>query len=110
MKFSEAMKLLEEGKKVRVPAWGNEEYIWISDNRVVDENGNDFYFKGCHFAYNWEEYIEPETKKIEKLSSSLEGIIDPTINERYLMRSVQANTDKINELIDRMNELCGEKQ
>lgn len=108
MKFSEAMKLLEEGKKVRLKSWHLNEYIFIDSLGTIRDEQGEMYKISCMNS-DWEEYIESETKKIEKLGYALEGIIDPTINERYLMRGVQANTDKINELIERMNELCGEK-
>ena len=39
MKFWEAMKALEEGKKVRAVDWGDDEYITLRGEILVDEEG-----------------------------------------------------------------------
>ena len=40
MKFWEAMKAMQEGKKVRNKEWTNEQYLYLSaDNQILDEHG-----------------------------------------------------------------------
>lgn len=59
MKFWEAMKLLEEGRKVRLDIWCKEEYIMLDDEKeIVDERGYMFDLYGVHKYSNWEEYKE----------------------------------------------------
>ena len=56
MKFSEAMKLLEEGKKVRRVDWEKDTYIYSDDDCLLVNNTN----KGLKIETDgeWEEYIE----------------------------------------------------
>lgn len=98
MKFSEAMKLLEEGKKVRVIIWDKKQYIYYNADldEILNENGESYILGGYYLTDDWEEYIEPETKKIEKME------------RKNIIGALEA-IDKINEIIERMNELCGEK-
>lgn len=103
MKFSEAIKLLEEGKKVRSKYWSDVEYIWLINGKLEDEKGYTYELDEENFDYEWEEYIEPSEKKIEKLDVKW-NILDPTPNERELLQIIEVHEDKINELIERMNE------
>lgn len=61
MKFSEAMKLLEEGKKVRRVDWEKDTYIYSDDDCLLVNNTN----KGLKIEIDgeWEEYIEPVEEK-----------------------------------------------
>lgn len=59
MKTWEAMKALEEGKKVRQVDWEPDEYIVINfkystDSKIVDEKGNPSYIQLVD--YEWEIY------------------------------------------------------
>ena len=58
MKFWEAMKAMEEGKKVRKESWLKDEYIYISEVNciIVDENGN--VYKMSDSRGDWEIYEE----------------------------------------------------
>ena len=55
MKFSEAMKALEEGKKVRLKSWKPDNY-WTSDFTEIIVN--QFHLYGA-----WEIYTPPKPKK-----------------------------------------------
>ena len=59
MKFWEAMKCLEEGKKVRRLGWHEGEYLYIDEkHNICDEYGN--YAELCYIGNkdNWEIYEE----------------------------------------------------
>ena len=110
MKFSEAMKLLEEGKKVKTKGWGKGYYIQLVNGKLVDEEMVGFELINDHFRCEWEEYIEseiiePSEKKIEKLSYEW-TVTNPTSNEVELLEITRLQLDKINELIEVVNELC----
>lgn len=58
MKFWEAMKSLEEGKKVRSKDWSEEQYIYLTaDNVIFDEHNRECYsnFIGTKIS-EWEIY------------------------------------------------------
>lgn len=57
MKFAEAMKNLEEGKKVRLKSWPKEKYISLRDNEVNDEYNKPVSLGSC-FNYEWELYTD----------------------------------------------------
>lgn len=116
MRFYEAMKLLEEGKKVRKTSWEKDGYIYKnSDNLFADEMNDEnpvFSIEG-----EWEEYIEPEhfredTKMIEELNimlfskyhyqySELEkGIVDNLIDVQ----------NKVNEMVRIINKRVLDKE
>lgn len=58
MKFHEAMKELEDGKKIRLFHWDKYEYIYInSQNYVVDEVSKSYEID--RVWDNWELYEEP---------------------------------------------------
>lgn len=57
MKFWEAMKSMEEGKKVRNKNWTKEEYIYLTaDNEVFDECGNECILSFIRKGSEWEIY------------------------------------------------------
>lgn len=66
MKFSEAMKALEEGKKVKRDKWPSDKYIKISNKLIVKSQkgrSNDYEFSLLTrhlLADDWEIYQEPE--------------------------------------------------
>ena len=72
MKFWEAMKALEEGKKVRAVDWGDDEYITLRGEILVDEEG-----------YTCTHTLEGEgiNKKWEILNERKE--VDPRFKEFY---------------------------
>jgi hypothetical protein len=61
MKFWEAMKALEEGKKVRQPHWLSGTYIHIQDHYITQDSGNTaptvFHIRAI--MDGWELYEEP---------------------------------------------------
>lgn len=58
MKFAEAMKMLEEGKKVRITSWPKTKFISLDkDNEIRDENNKCINIGTC-FSYQWELYRE----------------------------------------------------
>lgn len=99
MKFSEVIGLLTQGKKMRSLAWMDDAYISLIDGDIVDGNGCSYNFIEDDVIDEWEEYIEPETKKIEKLSGLSLAFLTPTEINTSIMK-------KINELIEVVNELC----
>ena len=109
MKFSEVIGLLAQGKKMRSLEWVDYAYIRLLDGEIIDENENSYNFIEDDVIDEWEEYIEPETKKIEKLDYRIEEIVTHSEMEFILIDSIKANKHKINEIVERMNELCGEK-
>ena len=63
MKFHEAMKALEEGKKVRGPSWPKGEYIMSPskpEGLIMDNFGNPANANCFHVSPLWEIYEEPE--------------------------------------------------
>lgn len=62
MKFWEAMKALEEGKKVRNINWDKEGFIYLDEYSVCDENNfdvDDSVIDGYFVTSEWEIYKEP---------------------------------------------------
>lgn len=58
MKFSEAVKLLEDGKKIRQKSWLRTSYVYLKDGYVCNNSGKliDLETRSC--SEEWEEYIE----------------------------------------------------
>ena len=66
MKFWEAMKCLEEGKKVRKKIWDKDCYLTIKNNHIVDEWDDDEIVSTLSLDGEWEIY-EPKKEVDEKL-------------------------------------------
>lgn len=63
MKFSEAVKALEEGKYVMSDSFEDGQYIHLSDKELIDETGRNYsFYVGC-INENWELY---DTKLINQ--------------------------------------------
>lgn len=60
MRLSEAIKCLEEGKKVRKTDWINTCYLHLVGKRLMDEEGGYYDLYSNCFYYDWEIYEEPE--------------------------------------------------
>lgn len=58
MKFWEAIKALEEGKKVRKIGWVKNDYVHLSKGLLIDEDGQYFEFDHKDFVGSWEIYEE----------------------------------------------------
>lgn len=65
MKFWEAMKCLEEGKKVRKKIWHKDGYLTIKNNHIVDEWDDDEIVSTFSLDGEWEIY-EPKKEVDEK--------------------------------------------
>lgn len=88
MKFSEAMKLLEEGKKVRRVDWGKDTYIYSDDDCLLVNNTN----KGLKIETDgdWEEYIE-ETEETEESNYGIQDRLSMILeNQDEIKAGVQA--------------------
>lgn len=76
MTIVEAVKELNEGKKIRRNDWEKDHYITLIDNQVVSQNGwsSGLYIED--FSANWwEEYKEPVLNEKEK--EYLSAVIKP---------------------------------
>ncbi len=66
MKFLEAIKVMEDGYKIKADFWTPENgYLQIVDGEVIDENGEKFVF-----GYSNENYIIHEESNIPELLDS----------------------------------------
>ena len=79
MTFEEALKALNEGKKIRKKWWYAGNYIWLDkENTLKDKNGSKAYASlGFDFKTNneWEIYEEPVLDEKEK--EYLSAVIKP---------------------------------
>lgn len=63
MKFSEAIALLEQGKKIRRSCYGHGIYYFYTSEHFLDHKGHDALVDPVEMmATDWEEYIEPKRK------------------------------------------------
>lgn len=57
MKFSEALKLLEQGRPVRIKTWSHGTHIKIVDNHIVNQTGDVITIPGLWWLREeWEEF------------------------------------------------------
>lgn len=107
MKFSEAARLLEEGKRIRKKSWDECCYIYIGDDgTLLDED--DFDFEVYSIIGDWEEYIEGKDIDVATKIEELDYVINDAYgNEVYdittLKSHARKNRDKINEIIKYIN-------
>ena len=89
MKFSEAMKLLEEGKKVRRVEWNKYEYIYLdNEGRLLNDDGSDY--KPYKITGEWEEHIE-ETEETEESNYGIQDRLSMILeNQSEIKAGVQA--------------------
>ena len=71
MKFIDARKEMEKGKKIKKDGWLPDEFLYIYDGRIVDELGEDFYVNpddvGEWKIYNERKEVNEELKTIFQL-------------------------------------------
>lgn len=101
MKFYEAMKLLEEGRKIRKEAFGEGGYLHKGNlGNIVDEH--DIVPSYWTIDGEWEEYIEPaeptDNTKIEELDVNA-----LTWNDLLDYQKLEILFDKLNEVIRYIN-------
>ena len=77
----EAIKALEEGKKVRNPTWDLEKYIEIVNGEFVDDEGFLFYLS-CINDNIWEIY---NSQKLPNIADSLTEYNDQLISKIKLL-------------------------
>lgn len=89
MKFSEAMKLLEEGKKVRLVEWNKGEYIYLdNEGCLLNDNGSDY--EPYKITGDWEEYIE-ETEETEESNYGIQDRLSIILENQFEIKAgVQA--------------------
>lgn len=89
MKFGEAMKLLEEGKKVRKEAFGKDGYLYKGDlGNIVNEYNIPPSF--WTIDGEWEEYIE-ETEETEESNYGIQDRLSMILeNQDEIKAGVQA--------------------
>lgn len=59
MKLSEAIKALEDGKKVRNVSWNESDYIYIKDKVLFGEDNQAASLEITGFSDDWEIYKDP---------------------------------------------------
>ena len=119
MRFYEAMKLLEEGKKVRNTIWPSGSWICKTENGdMTGETNNTFLL--ANINGNWEEYIESTDNTAEKIeeinpNNYLTFVdYDKDGNEEYKLdanlaimgdcsRGIKGIISKLNEVINKVN-------
>lgn len=63
MKLSEAIKALEDGKKVRKNYWYKGDHLWMKDSDSLEwEDGQKYELSNYDFIEEWEIYNEPKRK------------------------------------------------
>ncbi|MBP7075102.1 MAG: hypothetical protein KBA81_06940 [Rhabdochlamydiaceae bacterium] len=68
MKFSEAMLMLEQGKKIRRKTWRPDAYYIFIHDCILDENNLPVFMAvDTSLKADWEEYVEPKKKRIVKM-------------------------------------------
>ena len=68
MKFSEAMLMLEQGKKIRRKTWRPDAYYIFIHDCILDENNLPVFMAvDTSLKADWELYEEPKKKRIVKM-------------------------------------------
>lgn len=74
MKFAEAMKLMENGKKVTKSSWELNDFIHVEDGRILDDGYNDYKLTSGELeSEEWEEW---EEVKLDDLIDIMKRAID----------------------------------
>lgn len=88
MKFWEAMKAMEEGKKVRNEKWTKDQYLYLSiSNEILDEKGRDVGINYIGIAgSNWEIYeekkpVDPKFKELYQYLKEENGFTNSQYGE-----------------------------
>lgn len=91
MTIVEAVKALTEGKKIRRKDWEKDNYITLTDNQVVSQNGWSSGLCIDDFSADWwEEYKEPVLTDKER--KYLSDVIRPFKNRvKYIYKTSEIN-------------------
>jgi hypothetical protein len=88
MKLWEAMKALEEGKKVRKQNWNRYEYIFIDKTgRIADETGSTYEINRSNEGwelYDEREYVDELTKELYNIVSKMYKVGYNTSYDEYI--------------------------
>jgi hypothetical protein len=98
MKFWEAMRYLEEGKKVRKVGWNEKDYICLNENEIVDEDGD--LYSSVSICEEWELYEEVEensASEFKKLAQALqsEEIKKEEMLKEEMLKEIKPKIDRI---------------
>ena len=83
MEYWEAMKLVQEGNKVRQHDWDLRCYIVFKDGDISHQNGCVFRPQGDHFKSTWELYKKPIIKRAQYMYKSIYDAV-PEITTQLL--------------------------
>ena len=82
MTLKEVLIALVEGKKVRKKHWNPNEFIFLKDNCLYDEDNMGMYTLSNYPTDVWEIYQEPKKKVTKYLWASEDGKIGAYFNEK----------------------------
>jgi hypothetical protein len=88
MDWTNALKLLKEGKKIRLPNWSPESFIQkVEYGKLVCHTGKSAYFMDSHFdRTDWEEYKESIAEDVESTFNRLfNNMFDSKRTERVFI-------------------------
>ena len=86
MRFWEAMKVLEEGKKVRKLEWEEDSYIYLKDDIIFWHDDEPFFTSEIDFENKWEIYKEKKEIIDEKFKRLYHLVKD---EQAYLNRQYE---------------------
>ena len=67
MLFEDALKLMREGKKVRLLDWAKGNFIFVKEDMIFDECAEWYSFAGSELlSYKWVEFEEPTKEVVRK--------------------------------------------
>jgi len=90
MNFIEAMKNMLEGKKVRQRTWGKNQYIFIKDNQLTDEENYKFGQFNFILDEEFELYQESQESQEELFQWVYRQVTDRWYLSSYLMTEAEA--------------------
>lgn len=105
MKFSEAMKLLEDGKKVRLKSWvEKKEYIYKDKKGYISDRDDISFNLTLYVDGEWEEYIEgPDINAATKIEEITNTFIPKDGTDYAIKENFTIIFNKLNEVIRAVN-------
>ena len=83
MKLHEAIQMIEQGKKMRLPWWGPERYVCVDNkNCIVDQNGQAALIYGA-LCDDWEEFKEMKKEEAPQVFKDLYRIVNEILDLRF---------------------------
>ena len=109
MKAWEAMKLLEEGKKIRDKSWGEGYYIYLdADGDIIDESNNQYLVANISdISKDWELY--DDRKKVSQFYKDMYKAIEEIVenyekSEKEISDVIYPHLENICRVLDELNE------